>query len=163
MMGICKALCKTTQQRCKRFTTNVGRIEASWSETARTSASDPLFTLQDDYCCLHIYTEKIKMLKKELAVVHKKIQSYSEKLKNAESRLNIIDKTDYFKRKLYDLDPNRSHFKVLRDFRFKRDIERMFGMSYNESVDYFENLVKERNKIVHRYTINDLGFNFSKF
>lgn len=111
--------------------------------------------------------------KKELSVVHSKIRAQVDKNKNIEealskanqqievlkrelteykNKIQLIDKVDWYKYELKKLGGSyRSIGEILKNQKYKKEIEDIFCLSQHDAIEYYYELNQERNDICHRF------------
>ena len=88
---------------------------------------------------------KIHHQRKELEILNNRCQSLTNKIK-------LINEVDYYKYKLRSISTSIPYKKIIGDKRFIRDIESIFNRPFNECLEYYKQLLAERNDLVHNHT-----------
>jgi hypothetical protein len=145
----CQEIAKTTGKQCKRPPTSDGR------------------------CFMHQpnQSERDRMYKKELAKLHDRVRSYSNKssilsaekdaleqqLKEATAKLELIKSFDKIKHQVLALDRSeKSCARIVQDIRHRRQLEEMFGCPFKKVKSRFFDMMDERNHICHPYTMDHI-------
>jgi hypothetical protein len=83
----------------------------------------------------------------ELAALNKRCQEL-------ENRLNVIYRCDYIKSRLQSVESGASYRYLLTNRKYRRACEDIFGMPFDQCRDAYDDLLRQRNGIVHKYTQN---------
>ncbi|KUF81729.1 hypothetical protein AM587_10001110 [Phytophthora nicotianae] len=105
--------------------------------------------LASGYCFQIEKDHKIQMFKKELKKMHQRVRTFSEKL-NAYHRMIVdINRCDYIKYRLDQLEQHRPYRFIWNDTRFKEELEEIFDLPFDECQQSYFSLLDRRNAIVH--------------
>ncbi|KUF85060.1 hypothetical protein AM587_10001565 [Phytophthora nicotianae] len=85
--------------------------------------------------------------------MHQRVRTFSEKL-NAYHRMIVdINRCDYIKYRLEQLEQHRPYRFICNDPRFKEELEDIFDLPFDECQQSYISLLDRRNAIVHKYTM----------
>ena len=118
---------------------------------------------QSGYCLQHYRMQQpteIKKLvdinksyKKELAVLHERIRTYTQLSRKFGESLQLLEDMDRIKYSLIQLEgPNVPFKRIIRMNHYANELEEIFGIPFREIPNKYEEMLKERNFICHRYT-----------
>ena len=103
-----------------------------------------------DYCHIHAkarieaLSKKVNDQRIELTTLNKRCQTLSQKFK-------IINRLDYIKSRLKPICINRSYRAIVKDYDYCREIEAIFKKPFHDCIIEYEDLLLQRNDIVHPY------------
>jgi hypothetical protein len=92
------------------------------------------------------------MYKKELSKMHERVRFYSKKCDELNTKLQLIDRIDYVKMKLDEIDPGRQYKYIIKDYKHKESLEKLFQVPFGDIYDMYKTQLDERNKLCHKYT-----------
>jgi hypothetical protein len=88
---------------------------------------------------------KIKEQRNELRILN-------EKCRQLASQLKVINDIDYYKSRLVVLAPKTPYKKIIANEKYKKEIEEIFNLPFEECLPTYEKMRNMRNEIVHRHT-----------
>ncbi|KAL7687045.1 hypothetical protein Plhal304r1_c024g0082611 [Plasmopara halstedii] len=88
------------------------------------------------------------MYKKELKTLHYKLKEFSRRLKV----IKEVDRLKY-KMKLHVNSDTIPYKAICSNYRLKDELEKLFSLPFNEKRDAYCQMLDERNRICHRYTM----------
>jgi outer membrane phospholipase A len=108
-----------------------------------------------DFCTQHHNLNQIKMLKKELSIIHKKNRILSEENKELQKykhQINTINEFDRIKQKLIQINPYIKFKYLITDRRYESRLEDVFNISFDRIEKIYRQLLYDRNDLCHPYT-----------
>ncbi|KUF77136.1 hypothetical protein AM587_10004425 [Phytophthora nicotianae] len=93
------------------------------------------------------------MYKKEIKKMHQRVRMYSDKTNKLFLKLYDIEKLDFIKYKLSELNSDRSYRQIASDVQYKDQLEYIFDLPFDEIESAYVAMVYRRNAIVHKYTM----------
>ncbi|EEY54700.1 uncharacterized protein PITG_22123 [Phytophthora infestans T30-4] len=104
--------------------------------------------LPSGYCFQHEKDYKTQLFKKKLKKMHRRVRTLSEKL-NAYHRMIVdINRCDYIKYRLDQLEQHTPYRFICNDPRSKEEIEEIFDLAFDECQQSYISLLERRNAII---------------
>ncbi len=93
-------------------------------------------------------------MEKKICNQRNELYTLNKRCQGLENRLDIVYRCDYIKSRLRVIDPESSYRYIITNKRYKYEIEDIFGLPFDMCRDAYDELLRRRNEIVHRYTQN---------